>query len=257
MTQLQTIIAGDSHTFCLGVWPPSEDGSPKLIGLVNGDSRFLGWTGPAPRDARYWTRLSEVAAGRKVVILWHGNQHNASFLFSSSPPFDFFLSGPTGLPVDDGSFILPEAAIKTYFEPSFNELHSILGRLETAKPACQAILCGTPPPKQNEKRLRGYLSHEMHFVQFAKAIQVNLQDVPLTPPRLRFKLWMIVQMMLEDVARSYEIPFVPVPISVQTTDGFLAESYWAEDITHANETYGGVMRDHIAATLDLLPTSSE
>jgi hypothetical protein len=253
MTELQTIIAGDSHTFCLGVLPPSEDGSPKLIDLVNSDSRFLGWTGSAPRDAAYWTCLPGAAAGRKVVIFWHGNQHNASFLFASSPPFDFFLSNPTNLPVDDDCFILPESAIRSYFEPSFNELHSILVLLQTVEPACQPILCGTPPPKQNEQRLRDYLSQEMHFVHLAQAINVNLQDVPLTPPRLRLKLWMVVQMMLEDVARAHEIPFVPIPVSVQTPDGFLAENYWAEDITHANEAYGGVMRNHIAATLNLLP----
>ena len=91
----------------------------------------------------------------------------------------------------------------------------------------------------------------------AQELKVNLQDVELSPRLLRLKLWMVLQEMLEDAARAHSVPFVPVPASVQTGDGFLAEEYWAWDATHANEAYGRVMLDHLAAALNLPPDSAD
>jgi hypothetical protein len=129
--------------------------------------------------------------------------------------------------------------------------------LKAANPDCQPVICGTPPPKGNDERLRALLANEPYFVSIALAMKAGLQDVELSPRLLRLKLWLVLQEMLEDVARTHSVPFLPVSASAQTGDGFLAEEYWGGDATHANEAYGRVMRDHLAAALNLPPNSAD
>lgn len=249
MRQTQAIIAGHSHTICLGV--PGTSESPKLVDLVNGDARFLGLIGPWPRDQAYWDLLVQATAGRKVAIFWDGNQHLGYYLFASPPPFDFFLSHRPDLPGEGGVHLVPETAIRARFAPTFELLHHVIMQLKASTPDCQPIICGTPPPKGDDARLRQLMANELLFVCHAEYLKVSLQDVELTPPRLRFKLWAVLQMMLQDVAFAHAVPFVPIPASVQTADGFLDEQYWWEDATHANFAYGKVMLDHLGEKLNL------
>jgi hypothetical protein len=255
MAQTQTIIAGHSHTVCLGVQYESDDSSPKLLDLTNGDSRFQGLA--VFLHPSYWDRLAQLAAGRKVALFWSGNQHLAYYLFASPPLFDFFLSRRPDMPVEANTHIVPETAVRARFAPTFEGLHYVMDRLQTARLDCQPILCGTPPPKGNDGRLRALLANEPYFVSLALAMKAGLQDVELSPRLLRLKLWLVLQEMLEDVARAHSVPFLPVSASVQTGDGFLAEEYWGGDATHANEAYGRVMRDHLAAALNLPPNSAD
>jgi hypothetical protein len=253
MTQPQIMIAGHSHTTCLGLPLASEDGSPKVADLVNGERRFQGLVGAWPRDQAYWDFLTHAGAGRKVALFWAGNAHNCSHLFAFPPPFDFFLYNRPDLPVEAGVHVVPETAIRATFASTFEQLHRVIVCLQTAKPDCQPIICGTPPPKGNNVRLRDLLPKDCLSLWFAEEFKVDLKDLELSPPRLRFKLWMVLQKMMEDIAHAHAVPFVAVPASVQTEDGLLTEAYWGEDTTHANEAYGRVMLDHLAAELDLLP----
>jgi hypothetical protein len=72
----------------------------------------------------------------------------------------------------------------------------------------------------------------------------DLAIMRLSPRPLRYKLWAVIQLMLWDAATAHAIPFLPVPASTQTADGFLCEEY-AADITHANDRYGVVVMDDI------------
>ena len=105
------IIAGHSHTTCLGIPLMTEDGLPRLVPLHNGDERFRAVTGALNRDQVYWDFLSEAGAGRKVIIMWLGNQHLTSYLFAPSPPFDFFVLERPDLPTSTGVHIVPETAV--------------------------------------------------------------------------------------------------------------------------------------------------
>ena len=145
MAQTQTIIAGHSHTVCLGVQNVSDDGSPKLLDLTNGDLRFQGLA--VFLHPSYWERLAQLAAGRKVALFWSGNQHLSYYLFASPPLFDFFLSRRPDMPVEANTHIVPETAVRARFSPTFEGLHHVIMYLKAANPDCQPVICGTPPPK--------------------------------------------------------------------------------------------------------------
>lgn len=200
MTQSRPIIAGHSHTVCLGVPLASEDGSPKVADLVNGERCFQGLVGAWPRDQAYWDFLTHAEAGRKVALFWDGNQHNTLILFAFPPPFDFFLFNRPDLPIEAGVHIIPETAIRASFASSFEQLHRVIVCLQTAKPDCQPIICGTPPQKGNNVRLRDLLPKDGYCLWVAEGFKVNLKDLILSPPNLRFKLWALIQTMLMEIA---------------------------------------------------------
>jgi hypothetical protein len=249
MVECKAVIAGASHTTCLGVPLLTEDGVPKLVELTGGDGRFCAVTGALNRDAAYWHLLAEAAAGRKAIILWLGNQYLTSFMFAPSPPFDFFIADRPELGTSTDVHIVPETAIAAMIEPSFRELHLILEDLKAAN--CQPALCGTPPPKGDNALLHHLLAKEAYFIRLAAHMGVRLQDVELSPPLLRLKLWSVLQWMMADVCKTHAIPFVGVPSSVQTEEGFLKQEYWAHDATHANAAYGAVIIEHLRGALDL------
>lgn len=246
---LTAVIAGHSNTVCLGVPLFTEDGIPKLVDLAGGDRRFQAVTGTYTRDPPYWDLLAEVGSGRKVVIVWLGNQHLLTYLFAPSPLFDLFVFDRPDLDVAPGLQIVPEIAVRTHLEGSFDTLHPHIERLQRA--GCQPVLCGTPPPKGNNAKLRTLLARETYFVKTAAEMGLNIDEIELSPPWLRLKLWIVLQSLMEEIARRHGVEFVSVPDSVQTEEGFLKEEYWEKDATHANAEYGRVMLDHLAATLNL------
>jgi hypothetical protein len=243
------IIAGDSHTVCLGVPLFTEDGSPKLVSPSADDPRFLGVTGALRRDDRYWNLIAENGAGRKIAIFWLGNQHLTGHLFAETPGYDLFVERLPDLRPAPGLHIVPENAIRALFAPSFVDLREVIKRLQSAN--CEPVVCGTPPPKGNNELLRHCLAKEGFFIQLAASMGVDLKVIELSSPTLRFKLWTVLQSMMEEVASELGCPFAPIPPATQTPDGFLRQEYWALDVTHANAAYGKLVLEHLSTQLNL------
>ncbi|UYW30166.1 hypothetical protein [Methylorubrum extorquens] len=201
--------------------------------------------GSFPRKDDYYNRAIENAEQRTVFILWRGNQHLGAFMFEAVPPFDFVSSKSPEIAINDEAIILPESLIYEYFrdDAPFDEF---IARLKLAK-GSRPILVGTPPPKKDEQFLRSIMSTEAYWKKDASIRMVNIMDAKITHPATRLKLWIVVQGLLEQAARRHDIEFCPVPIEVQTCEGYLREQYYGMDATHAWGGYGQIMRDHLHA----------
>jgi len=93
------VLAGHSHATALGVYVDTPDFVHRLLPVRNEDPRFEGFTGFWPRQENYWNSLAKVVAGRRVALLWDGNQHNAIWLFSRGVVFDVALREMPELPI--------------------------------------------------------------------------------------------------------------------------------------------------------------
>jgi hypothetical protein len=130
-------------------------------------------------------------------------------------------------------------------------LRNVIERLKAA--GCEPVLCATPPPKGDNELLRRLITKErpIDFLNLTHSAGIDLQSIELSSPVLRFKLWTLLQALVEELAIAMGCVFVPVPSSTQTAEGFLRPEYWISDITHSNAEYGKLVLEHLADRLGL------
>lgn len=236
MTCRQYIFAGHSHVraFRMPVW---SGGEPQLLPLYGRrDDKILGLLGASPRDAAYWDALVQNSEHKTVFLFWCGNQHLSRFLFATKPVFDFYLASDPLVPMLPNTMLVPETMVRAVLNEINKELVELLSRLISV-PGCEPVLCGTPPPKGNDERLRTYIK-EPNFHSLAQRLGFSVSDVPFTPLSVRRKLWVVVQELLHEIAESMGCKFQAVPKQALDSNGFLREEYWGQDASHANHDYG-------------------
>jgi len=249
------LIVGHSHTVCLGVPLISATRAPAVVDIP-GFPSFQGLTGVWPRDQAYHDRLKEEAVGRKMIFVWRGNQHLAHYLFATRPYFDFFLSSRPDLPVMNNACLVPETAVRSRFAPINERLRWIVTAL--AAQGSEPVICGTPPPSGDNEAVRRRIETggrtEAVFQRVAS--EFGSESMQLSPPMLRLKLWLLMQAMMEEVAAECGVPYVAVPKSVTTEEGYLREEF-CEDSSHANATYGYIVLKNLESVLGLGPHGEE
>jgi hypothetical protein len=236
----ELLIAGDSHIISFGIPLKSEDNTHYASNLTRHGDDVLGLVGAWPRQFEtYWASAQEHAKGRTIAVFWGGNVHLAHYLFAPTPLFDFVTSANPDLPLDETAVIVPEEAIRVFFS---GPIQLLKGRVDAlSSTAMKVLVPGTPPPKEDDMFIRERLDKEPHFSRAAAQLGLKAAEVPLSPPILRLKLWMVLQGLLRDMAEETGAVFVPVPVTAQTGPGFLHTSYYANDVTHANLAYGDMM----------------
>lgn len=232
------VIAGDSHILSFGIPWKSRDDSHYLHELET--AGVAGLVGPWPRQFDdYWNSAQEHAAGRVVAVFWGGNAHLAHFLFAPNPLFDFVPSSHPDLPLNEDVDIVPEELVRTFLRPAVDQLEQRVRLLKSV--ATEVLVPGTPAPKEDDAFIRMRLGKEPYFIRAAERLGVDVATVPLSPALLRYKLWLVLQDLLREMALTTSAKFVPVPAETQTPDGFLHPSCWLNDITHANLTFGSLL----------------
>jgi hypothetical protein len=192
-----------------------------------------------PRDEAYWTHLAEVATGKRIGLIWGGNEHNSVYFFQAAYEFDFASRHVSG--VLGGAQFITQRTIKQRFQKlSLDDMDATLSKIAAAKPERLALL-GTPPPKKDNEKLRAMLEREPALVAWAKQINAPLETIGITDPFVRLKLWYLLQDMFKEAAGRYGAAFIAIPPEVQDAEGFLREELWAPDVTHANADYGRIM----------------
>lgn len=202
--------------------------------------------GAWPRGDAYWQALEDNAKDARLAIVWRGNEHNEYFFFQSNQPFDLYSTDVNQIM---STFrIVPQRMIRQKFKPHLDELAALLARLQAQSPEKLAVV-GTPPPKSDDEALRSLFATEPHFVLWANYLGKTLEEVKITPPKIRLKLWYILQTMLRDAAEAGGARFIAVPAEAQDEDGFLKPEFWHQDVTHGNVAYGQIMAERIVKEL--------
>lgn len=218
---------------------------PKLIQLEEGRELY-GLLGAFPRTDEYWEALKREAADSTVVLMWAGNDYNGGFLFEVTPRFDYVRANMPEL--DESAVLVPAAAVEELFYnvPHMRDCEQMLRALHEA-PNCRVILMETPPPKGDDAALRTMLAAE--FGAKAEARGFSVENVPLSPPVLRRKLWRSMYDAFRRVALETRTEFLALPAWVFDEGGFLKREYWHSDATHANAAYREAMIADLAERL--------
>jgi hypothetical protein len=237
----------------LGV-PTLKPGEPtRLVEVAEMDGvHFTGVaaSGIEKRAYAQWKTVATLCKSKDVVLSWKGNQYNQSFLFRQTPLFDF-VAREWDAPLRPDAVLVPRSVVQAFFAKSFGRLPGVISGLREAG-ANRIILLGTPGPKAGDEAMLKVIQKSPRFRTMAEAAGVDLASTDcLTPLAIRIKLWSLLQDMLEAEATRLDCHFLPVPSDALDKDGSLLEAYWAGDVTHANASYGRLVRqqiaDHLAA----------
>ena len=228
----QILAGGHSHVYSMLAALDQGRGPAEYRAAVAYSADLAG--GP-PGDPHYWDLLAKVGAGRRVVIVWNGNQHNAGFLLSPDPPFRVFSPLAEAGP-EEGAWVAQEV-LREYWRPTFSELTDVLKSLV---PVARVGVVGTPPPK-SDLVVRQSLAQEIFFLDRARELGVDVADLRITPQAVRLAMWHVIQDALEEIATEVGAAFIPVPTTAVDGDGTLSAEFCAPDATHANVNYGALM----------------
>jgi hypothetical protein len=229
----QILLAGHSHLHAfLGV--PNSDAPKSTMVSISDD--LVALVGPGPRTRDYWERLCEEADGRTVVLLWGGNEHNSFFLFESDRPFDVLLDGNDR--IEDGREIIPQRMIRAKFDPAIEGLRYISHLLSEKR--CKIIVAGTPPPQKDNDNIFARVLNEPDFQRQMLAHGLSPENLQISPPFLRLKLWRLLQTCIRETAILGDAEYFAVPSILTDEDGFILDCYSAGDVSHANGDYGRI-----------------
>ena len=227
----QVLVCGHSHAGSVLFAKPlgyGSDSSQNDISIVYTSDLNQG----APGDKEYWDFVAELSAGKHVVIVWNGNQHNANFMFQTEPKFT--MLGATDYSSEQGAVSISRAMIKDFFKPSFEELSEIIPSLSNS---ASITLMNGPAPKP-VTHIKSCILQEKYFTDIAESLGVDLGDLVITSDSLRLELWNVLAELLADSAQKLGANFLGAPALSRDASGLLLPEYWASDVTHANSKYG-------------------
>lgn len=163
----------------------------------------------------------------RVASVIGGNVHNALALMRHPRPFDFLLSGEPGPPRDAGAELIPEALVRATLiqklQPDFARLRALQAI------AGPFIHIESPPPVRDEAYIAARA--ESWFRDRADG------GFAVAGAGLRWRMWRLTSRLLREAVEDLGGTFLPTPITVQDSDGFLNLEF-AADPTHGNEAYG-------------------
>jgi len=240
----EVLIAGHSHTACLQAGPVGSSDGSALVKVGHSSQRIFGLAAGLPRSRAYWESVVHHARGKVTAILWHGDRPVAQHLFR--PGIDVTLSEYPDLPCDPKAQLVPEAALKITLAAGHDRLAALIDAIK--QNGGFPLVCGTPPPKEDETLIRRALLPE--FKGLLDEMEASADTVPLASPALRFKIWALTQSMLRDLAQKHGAGFFPVPPALQTERGFLRPEFSASDVVHANERYGEIFLSGLITLID-------
>ena len=202
-------------------------------------------------DPDYVEAFARSTKGKVAVVVWDGNQHIASFLIDSDPPFQVFQKGVVDASHDLGRIWVSEEMLRSRWRGdatwTTDELEKLLHRLVASSD--RVVLLGTPPPK-SERLIRDALRDDVYFSALLEKDSRRPEEVPITPGPVRIAMWRVIQSVYREAAGDAGALFVPVPPSVMDQDGFLLERFSLADTSHTNSAYGEAMWEQLADALD-------
>jgi hypothetical protein len=243
----RVVLAGHSHVLAV-MYGIAESQSSKLAVAYSCE--------PAegvPLDNDYWEYVRSVSLGKRVAVMWNGNQHHALFLVETDPPIAVWpawrdrehrvqprLSGLRRIlrleqkPARCSESLVPRSMLQAMWSPTFDQLRFALALLT---PDREVVVVSTPPPKR-QSLVRANLASELWFAPIAERLGVSVAELPITDEYVRLAMWETLHSQLREVCGEFGVTVIPVPNAAVDSQGFLLPQYSAPDATHANGDYG-------------------
>lgn len=166
-----------------------------------------------------------------------GNQHAVFSTIQHADPFDFFF--PEDRP-DTTEANVPLVPFKPLYDHFSAGLRLGDGATITAlsrSTSARMVHLLAPPPKRDAAFIQR--NHDTHFAS------EGIASLGVSSPQLRLKFWQMQNRALQEICADLGIETLPPPAAACDVDGFLDQSYFARDATHANAAYGELVLEQL------------
>ena len=203
-------------------------------------------SGRLPDEKAYWEFVEHRGRDCGIAVVWNGNQHNAGFLIRPDPPLRVFHNAVDPARQPDSATWAPQEIFRERWKETTEALGAVLSRLAAVTRALYVV--GTPPPKP-DAFVESVLKTDAFFSGMISELGFDgAEQPPITAGSTRLALWWIVQDMLAEQAAAVDAEFVPAPGAAFDEEGFLRPELCVLDATHANEEYGLLIWEALAAS---------
>lgn len=187
--------------------------------------------------------LFDESRTRILVSILAGNVHNATGLIQQKQLYDVIVPSRPDLHVDRRARTIPIEQFLYHFRKHYEPFYKFFKRLaDTARP--DRVYWVEPPPPIGDS---DHIARNMD--QWFKA-NYSISDLIPAPAILRYKLWLLNRMVLEEMAKEGGWTLITSPASAIDDDGFLTRQAWAGDATHGSAWYGEELLKKIKTTID-------
>jgi hypothetical protein len=228
---IKAVIIGQSHTVCIADALSDLDlEGISVVRLRSGDKL---------NDPNAVTIDQAVQFIRDLP---GGTYHNILGLVRPEVEFDFLLNSSDDVSV--GTQLIPHKVFVSAFDQHL-ETETGVKKIKAAAVG-QVHVLSAPPPKQDNEFMMQKLLAKWNKPYRGQDIAAS----GLNSASLRLKLWLLECERLKKWSEGLKMKYVPAPSACLNNDGFLAESYFAADATHANSKYGALVLGLVASIVD-------
>ena len=176
----------------------------------------------------------------RIFLVVLGGYHNLLGLLRSGEPFDVLVDASDA--VDPlATTLIPHRALTGAFDDQFEGIEKIDALIDAAP--CPVILLSSPPPKRdNEFVLERFMAQKSREYRGR-----SVEDYGVERPEARLKLWRLEAGIMAKWAESRGVQFLAAPEAASDSEGYLRKDCYAEDVTHANATYGRLVLEQVSS----------
>ncbi|MCA2011131.1 hypothetical protein LCM17_06525 [Cereibacter sphaeroides] len=234
MTKRRILILGNSHSRMV-LQAGERSGVP---GGVELDVKWLGKNGDTS-NAEALELIADLPPESLIAITHFGTLHNIIGILNHPVPFSLAESPAGPVPVPEGHAVIPLQQMRAFIERSLHK-PTFYDTVQAAT-TCPIVHYMPPPPKE----IPGVRAKESYRGQ-------KISEAGFAPKPSRLALWQLEDALVREYLSKRGIGSLDVPAQALTPEGFLAEEFFAPDMTHANWRYGALILNDLVARLGRL-----
>lgn len=196
----------------------------------------------------YWETLSRLGTDKSIALVWNGSEPYVDFMLDTGLSFDYLPRGYHDSTVEESLELVAESVIIETYWPSLGPMLEYM-RAHPPTGNLKRFLLGTPPPLYSNEVIKSRLAKEPFFAHRAKDFGLDINDVSISRPELRRKLWFTLQTTLKELADQTGWHFIAVPEDCFDEKGYLKPELSAGDCVHANADFGMRVNREIFAAI--------
>lgn len=179
---------------------------------------------------------------RILVSILAGNVHNALGLIQQKQTYDVIIPSRPDLTASTGARVVPIEQVLAHFRQHYRPFVDFL-KLVTKLSQPEKVYWAEPPAPIEST---DHISSNMD--QWFKS-NYSVSDLVPAPAQLRYKLWLLNRIALEEAAAEGGWTVITCPSTTLDGNGFLTRKAWAGDATHGSAWYGEELLKKIKAEI--------